>query len=495
MGTSADLAVVLGDKILVKHTSCDGFTNNMMSTIAPALVCGGLDNLRKNFAAAKFVDEEEEGVDIEELEYQIFRENLDTFVGICAETGYEPYELDQALSYDFGVPDFTHHGGGLLFGHRHINEPDFLGTENPIKDASCVLDLDKGELRVDWPFEWVLDLNAIQGKDAVKLGEVLSGFDYNHYDSLHEDGDETAAQKGNQALAEAVAAVPAFNPAAPAAPTESYIDRLRNLGASRGGSDHSDQVVFRFHPDDLVIARIIAQSFQMAAPLAPEVASFANDIHIERYADCCGVVATTSSRLQSQLLEEVGNGLIKSFDSHVFLFSPGGGYSVRHRGGGMSSSASFGHLLGMDEQESQNAPRKEDLSQVRTLEDRHAQRQEWIEKMLSGDTPTEEREQIEANLYGELFVALVLFDAKACQQLFDPRLGLVLDDDLAKQAARLAAEVLPLEALFNPQGVRQRIQEQSSELRSRILGEWGALDRKGLEARIGPLERRKPRSP
>ena len=174
MGTSADLAVRCGGRTGYLHTSYDGHIHSVLATMASTIAAAGVAALTQRLSEDPFeLSDEEHCTDR--------RAMGNAYLLACTSRGCEPFLLDEAMTYDYGNPDFAHGGAISLFA------PTIEWTEgfcDRIEDAGFVLDLDRGVLmNLGWeenlsdgsydagnaPVIWSLRLADIETMDPAQL--------------------------------------------------------------------------------------------------------------------------------------------------------------------------------------------------------------------------------------------------------------------------------------------------------------------------------------
>lgn len=493
MGTSANLAVIYQGKTLIKHTSYDGYADNVFPSVVAPIIAGGLDRLRQNFANMEFVEGDE---DYDETEQALFRENAAAFIEACEANGREPYDLDGMMHYDYGIPDFSHSGAGLLYGAKQLNDSDFCHNA---QDADFILDLDAGTLEMNYSEHWTIDLAALEDKDPDAVNDILREFEFNTpeeelaetkstpYGEMRVSSPSQRAEF-NKKLNDAVAKATAFDP--DAAPTNAP----RGPVAFGGGDvENGSQVSFRFHPDDFVLARLTAQSFQQAARAQqrPAIDELVANMKIERNANHCGVFFEQVPSEMTQIIGAVGDRLVANFGAVATTMHPSGGFSVRHPGGGYASSGWACSDGGMDPEPNEHAPNPSDLSAPLSFEQRIENREKWIDAVIAGTA----EEGISANLSGERLVALTAIDPESLAQIARLPDGLIqMEADDYQWAANILSKLSQVEAIFNRENMAERWKAMPEDARSGLMTNFDALARRQFESSLG-ISRRSPRGP
>lgn len=206
MGTSADLAVRHNGRTFYQHVSYDGDTSSVLAQLAGTIAAMGADALRRR------LEQEPDPVPGNEQDEELHLDRKamgNAYLAACQARGQEPWNLDYALNYDYGNPDFSHGGAIPLLAPR-IEWAH--GWVDSIEDASVILDLDRDRLVVpswDAPKKgqydagtleclWEIDLVQIEGMDPGALAQALEDADL---DEEHPPGRRRAAIKA--ALAQA----------------------------------------------------------------------------------------------------------------------------------------------------------------------------------------------------------------------------------------------------------------------------------------------------
>ena len=485
MGTSANLAIFQGDRHLILHVSHDAFVDNVLASIAAPIVAGGLDVLRQSFASATIIPEDQADDD----DRAFFRTNAAAYIAACEARGRPVFDLDGLLNYKYGTPDFSHHGGGLIFGPRHVNGEAWVGN-NPRNDADFILDLDAGHLFVNYDPKWCVDLNALDTKDADAVFDFLSTFDFD----VDEDDvvrDPLPLSSGNpysalnRPLNEALSALPDFDPQA--------IETAAEVGSPITSSStdvNDDTVIYRFHPEENFFVRLLSQAFQQAAIRTgdPNLATLVSGLQVENASDHCGLVLQKVPVAFEQLLSDVGDHLIKDFGAIYVHLSASGGVSVRHSGGGYSSSGSLG-IGSIFAENDDESPDPATLTPPLSMEERAARRQQWIDAPQDADVARQA-------LQSELWIALVSFDVQAYTQIMDAANAGVISnvsiDELDEGSAGLASSMAKVEDLFNREGLRERFGAMPSEARALVTSNFDLMARHQFDAVMG-LSARKPK--
>ena len=512
MGTSANLTVFQGDRHLVLHTSYDGYPSNVLPAVVAPLIAGGLDNLRKNFAAATIVPEDQANENDARL---FFRENAAAYIEACESRDYPAIDLEAMLHYDYGIPDFAHAGGGLLFGSKHIEGDAWCG--NPRQESDFILDLDAGTLKVNYGGQWAIDLAALADKDPDAVCAILSEYDYeveeeDLADTVKVYGSDMKVASAEQAAAfskalnDALAATPVFEHP-PIGAVAQVVDNDASAldedfdPTARGarGVATNQKMIYRFHPDDFLFVRLTSQAFQQTARATQsgDWIALVEGMKIERAQDHVGLFLDVVPARLARTLEAVGERLVANFAAVFTAVHPSGGISVRHQGGGYASSGSIGCFGGDDDEFGDegngNLPNPNDLSDPFTFERRAEVRQEWIDDLLGGNTD----EALKSQLRGERMIALVALDPDAYKQI----LGRSEVADLLDVAAQddqglgeIAAGMAQIEAIFNQGNMRQRWDEFPGGEQLNLLAKFDVLGRRQFEGSLG-LPSRRPKGP
>ena len=200
MGTSADLAVRYRGQTYYQHTSYDGHTHNVVAQLAATIAAAGVDALKTRMdAQGAPAGENEDNND----EVEVDRKAMGSaYLQACQARGREPVRLDEALTYEYGNPDFAH--GGIIPLFAPI--VDWHGWAcSSIEEASFILDLDRNELVVpDWDVRsdepnydsgarraaWTLPLMDLESMNPERLGRALDGM---HFDREASDENRKAA--------------------------------------------------------------------------------------------------------------------------------------------------------------------------------------------------------------------------------------------------------------------------------------------------------------
>lgn len=234
MGTSSDLAVRHRGRTYFQHTSYDGHTENVLSQMAGTIAAAGLEAFRKRMATEGAPPVEDEDCD---YDMQIDRKAMgNAYLAACQARGRAPFNLDYAMTYEYGNPDFSH-GGAIALLAPKIDWA--VGFCDSIEDASVILDLDRGMLVAPlWSHEiksgsydegtmptmCSIDLASIEDVDPESLAQGLGKIDFD---------DEIPAQQHQRAVEEAIAK--AREGGEPAVDTSMQVDHYHSR---------------RFNPDD-----------------------------------------------------------------------------------------------------------------------------------------------------------------------------------------------------------------------------------------------------
>lgn len=187
MGTSADLAVRHRGRTFFQHTSYDGHEHNVLSQMAGTWVAAGIEALR-----ARLDQEPEETGPIDEDLFIDRRGMGNAYLAACQARGREPINLDYAMGYEYGNPDFSH--GGII----PLLAPTIAWSEgfcDRIEETSFILDLDRevllvpnwnntieegsydnGTLDVLWSVPWA----TIRDLDPSALMQALDKAEYDY---------------------------------------------------------------------------------------------------------------------------------------------------------------------------------------------------------------------------------------------------------------------------------------------------------------------------
>ena len=201
MGTSADLAVRCGGRTGYLHTSYDGHIHSVLARMVSTIAAAGVAALTQRLSEDPFELSDEE-------HYTDRRAMGNAYLQACLARGRDPFLLDEAMTFDYGNPDFAH-GGAISFFAPTIEWVE--GFCERIEDASFVLDLDRGILAcVGWEEHaaeggydagntlllWTLNLAEIETLDPEQLF-------YGLYNSSLDNGEDLTAE-GRQHQMEAI---------------------------------------------------------------------------------------------------------------------------------------------------------------------------------------------------------------------------------------------------------------------------------------------------
>lgn len=481
MSIATELAVVLEDKVVLMHAPTDGLAGNIASTVVPAILAGGLDELRQAFASSKaFPAGYFEDSELREL----VEEAACAYIQACASRNRAPHGIDRLFPNAHDLPDIAHGGGCLLYGPRHVNDHDRF--ESPVRDADFVLDLDKGVFIANFAANWHIDLVAIQGKDPSAVEVFLSGFDFEQHDGLLEGerlcaGEsipfataEQSAQWSAQ-LGEELSRLPDVDPNAIRAPRPSL---LAQSGSAPGPREMDKrQVIWRFHPSSFAIVRMLTQSFQHAAAQTgdPELARMLENMHIERGGAHVGIVVNAVDGPLAALCQHVGQALVMHFGALSTTLFDDGSVEIVHRTGR--------HAADKIEDDLNLAPAAGHLTCPPSPQRRQKVRKQWIDGLRNGNL--QDPKLAVKNLAGERLICLGVFDREGFAVLDNPALKKHLGPVRVKDIAQLAAQVSLVEALFNARGLRDRIEAFPAKWKNELFEAMPVLERAQLQLVLG----------
>lgn len=194
MGTSSDLAVRHRGRTYFQHTSYDGHTENVLSQMAGTIAAAGIEAFRKRMDLEGEPFAEDNEVD----EVHVDRKAMgNAYLEACQARGRGPFNLDYAMTYEYGNPDFSH-GGAIALLAPKIDWA--VGFCDSIEDASVILDLDRGvltvpawnEAREEGGYDngtleslWTIDLAQIEDLDPQTLCTALSEIDFDEEQDPH----------------------------------------------------------------------------------------------------------------------------------------------------------------------------------------------------------------------------------------------------------------------------------------------------------------------
>lgn len=479
MGTCAILAVLHADRTLVLRTSHDGFVDNVFASIAPAIVAGGLNTLKRNFSCATFIDEEDE----EDLnERTLMRDNASAYILACEENNRPVFDLEAMMNYPHGIADFAHHGGGLLFGACHIHLNGWI--TDPRTEADFVLDLDANTLSAKDDGAWTINLTDLADKDPQAIADFLNSFNFHINEELASDKDFNPSLLLNKELR----ALPDFSPDTVLSGNEAPAAASVSTNVDVSG----DTMIYRFHPNNFIFVRLLTQVFQRAAldTNNPNWEAVVAGLQVERSDEQCGVVLTCVPKGLENVLTQVGELLTSNYGTQVVNLGASGGISVRHAGGGFASTAGFGGMGGIfGDDDNDERPDPATLSAPFTFEERIQRRQNDIDLLRINSNP-----QSQQLLASELFIALLSFDPQSFEQLtapdVRPLLGSLDIQDLPEGEAELAATWAQVESLVNPEGLRARYNALPEEARTIISAPLSPLARRQLNNAVGQSQKR-----
>ena len=513
MGTAANLLVVQGDKKLGLHTSHDGFTDTVFCNIAPHVALLGLDLLRARFAAATVLDESEVGFSYGERT-QRFREAAISYAELCDEVGVAPFNFDELLDIRYGIRDFTSGAGGLLYSKTHVHDAGFFNEGEPLEESSdFILDLDAGTLLVNYGKYWAIDLAELSGKDPQAVLDFLGVFDFDDPDTPGINRQNALSQDYNQELNEELRGLPARDVSTPA-PVKSALSSMPAV-RSGGGMAHSSQMtIFRFHPDDLFLVRLLSQTIQRVAedPMAPDaMKALAGELMVERANEHCGLVIKEVSPSLVPLFNSLGEYVAQALSSQVVHLGQGGGLQLFNSGfSSIAFCSSFHTGDGTPEEFSENdmfagySPDPASLSSPFTPEHRKKVRATMLDIVKNGEG--DKHESAIAMLRSEASIALVSLDPNASALLFDPALAEVLGppDEYAKMlgVCKLIVDFMKIECFLRSSytesaniAVRDRFNAMPEHVKDAILSNLDRIDQHDFMSILGTEVPRKSRRP